>query len=105
MILCRFPTLHGKFSTSNCIFSFSSTYGWDHVVQGLVQMGFILMDSYGPKGAFGRVDLVPGIQSGPTHQACQLGAKMLLNTFKVILLKKYPLLSTSSTKEVPSRQD
>ena len=46
-------------------------------------MGFILMDSYGPKGAFGRIDLVPGIQSGPTHQACQLGAKMLLNTFKV----------------------
>ena len=75
------------FSTVNCISSFPSTYGWDHVVQGLVQMGFILMDSYGPKGAFGRVDLVPGIQSGPTHQACQLGAKMLLNTFKVRLLK------------------
>lgn len=60
----------------------NSTYGWDHVVQGLVQLGFILMDSYGPRGAFGRIDLVPSLQSGPTHQACQLGAKILLNTFK-----------------------
>ena len=52
-------------------------------MQGLVQLGFILMDTYGPKAAFGRIDLVPGLQSGPTHQACQLGAKILLNTFKV----------------------
>ena len=52
-------------------------------MQGLVQLGFILMDSYGPKGAFGRIDLVPTLQTGPTHQACQLGAKILLNTFKV----------------------
>ena len=60
-----------------------STYGWDHVVQGLVQLGFILMDTYGPKAVFGRVEAVPNIQSGPIHQCCKLGTKILLKTFKV----------------------
>ncbi|XP_053406526.1 Fanconi anemia group I protein-like [Mercenaria mercenaria] len=60
----------------------NSTYGWDHVVQGLVQLGFILMDSFGPKAVFGRIDILPSIQTGPTHQTCQLGAKILLKTFK-----------------------
>ena len=62
---------------------YCSTYGWDHVVQGLVELGFILMDAFGPKAAFGRIDVTPSLQSGPTHQACQLGAKLLLHTFKV----------------------
>ncbi|XP_052249477.1 Fanconi anemia group I protein-like isoform X2 [Dreissena polymorpha] len=60
----------------------NSTFGWDHVIQGLVQLGFILMDSFGPKAAFGRLDLVPTLLSGPSHEACQLGAKILLKTFK-----------------------
>ena len=31
-----------------------SLCGWDHVMQGLVQLGFTLMDSFGPKpGPFG----------------------------------------------------
>ncbi|XP_062569094.1 Fanconi anemia group I protein-like [Saccostrea cucullata] len=59
----------------------NSKHGWDHVIQGLVQLGFGLMDAYGPKGAFGRIE--PGsIQTGPAHSACQLGSKILLNTFK-----------------------
>ena len=24
-------------------------FGWDHVTQGLVQLGFTLMDAFGPK--------------------------------------------------------
>ncbi|KAK2170305.1 hypothetical protein LSH36_3g08016 [Paralvinella palmiformis] len=32
----------------------SSVHGWDHVVPGLVLIGFTLMDAYGPKAAFGR---------------------------------------------------
>ena len=26
-----------------------SLFGWDHVTQGLVQLGFTLMDAFGPK--------------------------------------------------------
>lgn len=69
-----------------------SKYGWDQVIQGLVQFGFLLMDSFGPKPIFGRIDtsLVP--HTGPNHQACQLGSKILLNTFKVsynLILNRY----------------
>jgi len=41
------------------------------------------MDTYGPKAVFGRVEAVPNIQSGPIHQCCKLGTKILLKTFKV----------------------
>ena len=62
---------------------FYSKYGWDHVIQGLVHLGFLLMDSFGPKAVFGRIDTSTVPQTGPTHLACQLGSKVLLNTFKV----------------------
>ena len=55
------------------------------MVQGLVQLGFGLMDAYGPKGAFGRID-TGSVQTGPSHAACQLGSKILLQTFKVRFL-------------------
>ena len=32
----------------NVLFSYS-LFGWDHVTQGLVQLGFTLMDAFGPK--------------------------------------------------------
>ncbi|KAK7891742.1 hypothetical protein WMY93_023705 [Mugilogobius chulae] len=33
----------------------NSVFGWDHVTQGLVQLGFFLMDNFGPKpGPFGK---------------------------------------------------
>ncbi|XP_069622317.1 Fanconi anemia group I protein [Ranitomeya imitator] len=60
----------------------NSVFGWDHVTQGLVELGFLLMDSYGPK-------IVPGAKMSeatlgtPSQQACQLGSKILLETFKV----------------------
>ncbi|XP_075714290.1 Fanconi anemia group I protein isoform X2 [Rhinoderma darwinii] len=60
----------------------NSVFGWDHVTQGLVELGFLLMDSYGPK-------VVPGGKlseasvGSPSQQASQLGSKMLLETFKV----------------------
>ncbi|KAK3595809.1 hypothetical protein CHS0354_014625 [Potamilus streckersoni] len=59
----------------------NSKYGWDHVVQGLVQLGFLLMDTFGPKSAFGKVDVTTP-QGGPNHESCKLGAEILLNTFK-----------------------
>uniref|UniRef100_A0A4W3I967 FA complementation group I n=1 Tax=Callorhinchus milii TaxID=7868 RepID=A0A4W3I967_CALMI len=63
----------------------NSVFGWDHVTQALVQMGFILMDSFGPKaGPFGKAaeTSTNGIRS-PSQQACRLGAAILLQTFKV----------------------
>lgn len=64
---------------------YCSKYGWDHVIQGLVHLGFLLMDSFGPKAIFGRIETSAVPQTGPTHLACQLGSQILLNTFKVLL--------------------
>lgn len=61
-----------------------STYDWDHVIQGLVKLGFGLMDSYGPKLVFGVMPEglpLEGTKT-PTQLACQLGRKILLKTFK-----------------------
>ena len=59
--------------------------GWDHVTQGLVQLGFTLLDAFGPKAAFGRaVDVVDTANPSPTQLACRLGASILLETFKVL---------------------
>ena len=62
-----------------------SVYGWDHVSQGLVQLGFALMDAFGPKSSFGRVmaDTVPASHQTPSQRACQLGASILQELFKV----------------------
>ena len=66
------------------MFSYS-VYGWDHVSQGLVQLGFTLMDSFGPKGVFGKVvvDTNSPSHRSPTQRACQLGASILQEIFKV----------------------
>ncbi|XP_019626483.1 PREDICTED: Fanconi anemia group I protein-like [Branchiostoma belcheri] len=63
----------------------NSSYGWDHVTQGLVQLGFTLMDSFGPKlGPAGRGAESPGgAPKSPNQLACRLGAQILVNTFKV----------------------
>ncbi|XP_039628954.1 Fanconi anemia group I protein [Polypterus senegalus] len=62
----------------------NSVFGWDHVTQGLVELGFILMDSFGPKpGPFGKSESGHSILKTPTQQACALGAKILLETFRV----------------------
>eukprot|EP00057_Strongylocentrotus_purpuratus_P022740 XP_011677214.1 PREDICTED: Fanconi anemia group I protein [Strongylocentrotus purpuratus] len=63
----------------------NSMYGWDHVIHGLVMLGFTLMDSFGPKpGPFGgkAVEGGPGTPSTPNQQASQLGRDILLNLFK-----------------------
>ncbi|KAK3789845.1 hypothetical protein RRG08_055131 [Elysia crispata] len=61
-----------------------STFDWDHVIQGLVKLGFSLMDSYGPKLVFGSMpeSLPPEGVKTPTQLACQLGRRVLLKTFK-----------------------
>lgn len=57
------------------------------MTQGLVQLGFALMDSYGPKAAFGKtVETSPTSHLSPAQKACQLGAQILLTTFKVCFL-------------------
>ncbi|XP_013422004.1 Fanconi anemia group I protein-like [Lingula anatina] len=61
----------------------NSVFGWDHVTQGLVQLGFTLMDAYGPKSAFGKMEVKAQCSHvTPSQNACNLGAKMLLETFK-----------------------
>ncbi|XP_044521381.1 Fanconi anemia group I protein isoform X2 [Gracilinanus agilis] len=63
----------------------NSVHSWDHVTQGLVELGFILMDSYGPKKIIGgkatEASLAPS--KTPSQQACRLGANILLETFKI----------------------
>ncbi|KAF6077482.1 FA complementation group I [Phyllostomus discolor] len=63
----------------------NSVHSWDHVTQGLVELGFILMDSYGPKKIVdGRAVVASsGPSRTPNQQACQLGASILLETFKI----------------------
>ena len=60
-----------------------SSSGWEHVVQGLVQLGFLLMDSFGPRLVFGRPEPLVTGQLTPNQAACQLGSKILLRMFKV----------------------
>ncbi|KAF1502997.1 Fanconi anemia group I protein, partial [Eudyptula minor] len=63
----------------------NSAFGWDHVTQGLVDLGFSLMESYEPKKPFGgkAADTTYGLSKTPAQQACRLGASILLETFKV----------------------
>ncbi|POI33634.1 hypothetical protein CIB84_002614, partial [Bambusicola thoracicus] len=63
----------------------NSAFGWDHVTQGLVDLGFSLMESYEPKKSFGgkAAETNLGLSKMPAQQACKLGASILLETFKV----------------------
>ncbi|XP_066211097.1 Fanconi anemia group I protein isoform X2 [Saccopteryx leptura] len=63
----------------------NSVHSWDHVIQGLVELGFILMDSYGPKRIVdGRtIETSLGLSRTPNQHACKLGADILLETFKI----------------------
>lgn len=60
-------------------------FGWDHVTQGLVQLGFFLMDTFGPKPApFGKTaEGSATVARTPAQQACKLGGQVLLQGFKV----------------------
>ncbi|NWS66966.1 FANCI protein, partial [Crotophaga sulcirostris] len=64
----------------------NSAFGWDYVTQGLVDLGFNLMESYEPKKPFGgkAADTSYGPSKMPAQQACRLGASILLETFKVV---------------------
>ncbi|XP_047927929.2 Fanconi anemia group I protein isoform X3 [Anser cygnoides] len=63
----------------------NSAFGWDYVTQGLVDLGFSLMESYEPKKPFGgkAAETNFGLSKTPAQQACRLGASILLETFKV----------------------
>ncbi|XP_047451678.1 Fanconi anemia group I protein isoform X2 [Mugil cephalus] len=63
----------------------NSVFGWDHVTQGLVQLGFFLMDAFGPKpGPFGKTtEGSVTVARTPTQQACKLGGQVLLHSFKI----------------------
>ncbi|GAB1597248.1 Hypothetical predicted protein [Argonauta hians] len=61
----------------------NSTCGWDNVVPGLIQLGFIIMDSFGPKSSFGRIEGVTLNQPVLHQKACNLGLQILQKTFKV----------------------
>lgn len=63
----------------------NSVHSWDHVTQGLVELGFILMDSYGPKKILDgkAIDTSSGLSRVSNQHACKLGANILLETFKI----------------------
>nr|XP_057931485.1 Fanconi anemia group I protein isoform X2 [Doryrhamphus excisus] len=63
----------------------NSVFGWDHVTQGLVQLGFFLMDTFGPKpGPFGKTtEGSATVARTPTQLACKLGGQVLLQGFKM----------------------
>ncbi|XP_060770995.1 Fanconi anemia group I protein isoform X2 [Neoarius graeffei] len=63
----------------------NSVFGWDHVTQSLVQLGFILMDLFGPKaGPFGKSAESPNATAKtPSQLACKLGGQVLLESFKM----------------------
>ncbi|XP_047591772.1 Fanconi anemia group I protein isoform X3 [Lutra lutra] len=63
----------------------NSVHSWDHVTQGLVELGFILMDSYGPKKILDgkSIETSSGLSKIPNQHACKLGASILLETFKI----------------------
>ncbi|XP_032379364.1 Fanconi anemia group I protein isoform X2 [Etheostoma spectabile] len=79
--------LHGHCSVAQMILDTvkNSMFGWDHVTQGLVQLGFFLMDAFGPKpGPFGKTtEGSTTIARTPTQQACKLGGQVLLQGFKM----------------------
>jgi len=62
--------------------------GWDHITEGLVQLGFALMESYGPKSCFGKVSGSSMASDSPrrltaSQAACRLGVRILQDTFRV----------------------
>ncbi|XP_039073137.1 Fanconi anemia group I protein isoform X2 [Hyaena hyaena] len=63
----------------------NSVHSWDHVTQGLVELGFILMDSYGPKKILDgkAIETSSCLSKKPTQLSCKLGADILLETFKI----------------------
>ncbi|KAF7660465.1 hypothetical protein LDENG_00280970 [Lucifuga dentata] len=63
----------------------NSVFGWDHVTQGLVQLGFFLMDTFGPKpGPFGKTtEGSATVARTPMQQACRMGGQVLLQGFKM----------------------
>nr|XP_038956966.1 Fanconi anemia group I protein isoform X3 [Rattus norvegicus] len=63
----------------------NSVHSWDHVTQGLIEFGFILMDSYGPKKILDgkAVEIGSSLSKMTNQHACKLGADILLETFKI----------------------
>ncbi|XP_023237134.1 Fanconi anemia group I protein-like [Centruroides sculpturatus] len=63
----------------------TSKFGWDYVTQSLVKLGFTLMDSFGPKGTFGKIPDIGVFHTAytPNENACSLGAEILQETFKI----------------------
>ncbi|KAM5179289.1 Fanconi anemia group I protein [Callospermophilus lateralis] len=63
----------------------NSVHSWDHITQGLVELGFILMDLYGPKKILDgkTVETSSSLSKMPNQCTCKLGANILLETFKI----------------------
>ncbi|XP_067128123.1 Fanconi anemia group I protein isoform X2 [Centruroides vittatus] len=63
----------------------TSKFGWDYVTQSLVKLGFTLMDSFGPKGTFGKIPDIGVFHTAytPNENASSLGAEILQETFKI----------------------
>ena len=93
MIWMVVPKILQEWTASSLLIKFTvlcvlcSVVGWDHITEGLVQLGFALMESYGPKTCFGKVSDASVINSQrrltPAQEACQLGVRILQDTFRV----------------------
>ncbi len=82
-----FGTPSGCFDSSSVVYVLhrcSRSSDWEYAAENMVRLGFVLMDSYGPKGAFGKIqEGLPTRQKKPTEKTGDMGAKILLETFKV----------------------
>jgi hypothetical protein len=78
---------------TNVFFPHFSSSGWDHAVQGLVQLGFLLMDACGPRLVFGKPETEIAGQLSPNQTARELGSKMLLKVFKSHEIVRSDILS------------
>ena len=62
----------------------SGKQGWEYIASGLVDLGMVLLSSYGPKIG-GLVKIFPREYKRlptATNDACEIGIEILANTFK-----------------------
>ncbi|CAN7990521.1 unnamed protein product, partial [Ixodes hexagonus] len=73
-----------------------SKCGWEESSQSLAELGFLLMDVFGPRTGFGR-----GPNTAISNDCCQLGLSIILETFKVNKIACYSILDLLAKRLLP----
>ncbi|XP_040072768.2 Fanconi anemia group I protein isoform X2 [Ixodes scapularis] len=73
-----------------------SKCGWEESSQSLAELGFLLMDAFGPRTGFGR-----GPNTAISNDCCQLGLSIILEIFKVNKIACYNILDLLSKRLLP----